>query len=181
MRPFHSASMYEYARRIIPPEFILDVNVLQGQKGLLGAVFQVKKSRKRYEGYQKTLLYNILTLPEAPQVGIAVDDDIDIYNADDVIWALTTRVNPRTGIIVGSGDRHRRGNPMEELSEESGLQGFIGIDATIPFDLPLKVSFRPGKYPVDKIDLRKWFTEEQINAAQARMSEYGKVLAKRGF
>jgi len=180
LRPFRSASIYEYARRIVPPEFIEDVNILQGQKALLGVVIQVNKSRRRYEGYQKTLLMNILTLPEGPQVGIVVDNDVDIYSAEDVIWALTTRVNPRTGIVVGGGERHRQGNPMEELVEESGLQGFIGIDATVPFNLPLKVVFRQGKYPIDKVDLRKWFTEEEIKSARARMSEYGHVLAKRG-
>ena len=178
--PFRAASIYEYARRIVPPDFIADVNILQGQKGLLGVTFQVRKTRRRYEGYQKTLLRNILTLPEAPQVGIVVDEDVNIYSAEDVIWAITTRVNPATGIIVGGGERHRQGNPMEELSPESGLQGFIGIDATVPFDHPLKAVFRQGKYPVDKIDLRRWFTEEQIASARARQSEYGRLLAERG-
>jgi len=180
IRPFRAASMYEWARRITDPTFIADVNVLQGQKGLLGVVFQVSKTKPRFEGYQKTLLYNILTLPEAPQVGIAVDDDVDIYNADDVIWAITTRVNPSTGIITGGGERHRQGNPMEELSELSGLQGFYGIDATVPFNHPLKMVWKQGKYPVDKIDLHKWLTDEQIAAAQARQCEYGRLLAKRG-
>lgn len=180
LRHFRSASIYEYARRIVPPDFVADVNILDGQKALLGVTFQVSKTRKRYEGYQKTMLMNILTLPEAPQVGIVVDEDVDIYSAEDVIWALTTRVNPATGILVGGGERHRQGNPMEELSEESGLQGFIGIDATIPFDHPIKNVFRQGKFPIDKIDLRKWFTPEQIAAARARQSEYGRVLAKRG-
>lgn len=180
LRPFRAASIYEYARRLVPPDFIADVNILQGQKGLLGVTFQVSKTRRRYEGYQKTLLMNILTIPEAPQVGIAVDDDVNVYSAEDVMWAITTRVNPATGIIVGGGERHRQGNPMEELSVESGLQGFIGIDATVPFDHPLKAAFRQGKYPIDKVDLRRWFTEEQIVAARARQTEYGRVLAQRG-
>ncbi|MBW1824765.1 MAG: UbiD family decarboxylase [Deltaproteobacteria bacterium] len=180
MRPFRAAAMYEWARRITDPAFVADVNVLQGQKGLLGVVFQVSKTKPRFEGYQKTLLYNILTLPEGPQVGIAVDDDVDIYNAEDVIWAMTTRVNPETGIVRGWGDRHRQGNPMEELSEISGTQGFYGIDATIPFGHPLKVVFKQGKYPIDQIDLKKWFTDEQIADAQGRMCEYAKVIAKRG-
>jgi 4-hydroxy-3-polyprenylbenzoate decarboxylase len=178
--PFRAASMYEYARRIVPPDFVADVHILDGQKALLGCVFQVAKTRRRYEGYQKTMLMNILTLPEAPQVGIVVDEDVNIYSAEDVIWALTTRVNPKTGILVGGGERHRQGNPMEELSAESGLQGYIGIDATIPFDHPVKSVFKQGHFNVDKIDLTKWLTPEQVKAAQARQSEYGRVLAERG-
>ena len=69
---------------------------------------------------------------------------------------------------------------MEDLSEMSGLQGFYGIDATVPFDHPLKMVFRQGKYPIDQIDLRKWFSDEQIANAQARQCEYAKVIAKRG-
>ena len=180
LRPFRAASLYEYARRLVPPEFIVDINILHGQKGLLGAVFQVQKRRMRDEGFQKTLLRNILTLPEGPMVGIAVDDDVDIYNAEDVIWAITTRVNPATGILVGGGERHRLGNPMEELSPESGLQGYIGIDATIPFNHPLKQVFRQGKYPIDKVDLRKWLTEEEISHARSRQSTYAQLLASRG-
>ncbi|MBI4296893.1 MAG: UbiD family decarboxylase [Chloroflexi bacterium] len=178
--PFRAASIYEYARRIVPPDFVADVNVLDGQKALLGCVFQVAKTRRRYEGYQKTLLMNILTLPEAPQVGIAVDEDVNIYSAEDVIWAITTRVHPKTGIHVGGGERHRQGNPMEELSPESGLQGYIGIDATVPFDNPYKGVWKQGHFNVDKIDLRRWFTEEQIKWARSRQNEYGRVLAQRG-
>ena len=180
LRHFRAASMLEYAHRIIDPIFTEDINILAGQKALLGCVFQVNKARARFEGYQKTLLMNILTLPEAPQVGIVVDTDVDIYSAEDVIWALTTRVNPQTGIVVGGGERHRQGNPMEELSEQSGLQGFIGIDATIPYDHPVKAAFKQGKFPIDRIDLRNWFSEEQIKALRAKMSEYGRVLADRG-
>jgi 4-hydroxy-3-polyprenylbenzoate decarboxylase len=182
MRPFHAASIYELCCRIAPEGLVNDVNILQGQKGLLGVTIQVKKTRKRHEGYQKNLLETVLTIPDGPQVGIVVDDDVDIYSAEDVIWALTTRVNPATGIFKVSGDRHRQGNPMEELVDFSGSQGSLGIDATVPFELPLKGSFKQGKYPIDLVDpkLEKWFTKDQIAKAWAMMPEYGRVLAKRG-
>ena len=182
MRPFHAASIYELCRRIVPEDIVSDVNILQGQKGLLGVTIQVKKTRKRHEGYQRNLLETILTIPDGPQVGIVVDDDVDIYSAEDVIWALTTRVNPATGIFSVSGDRHRQGNPMEELVAFSGSQGSLGIDATVPFELPLKGSFKQGKYPIDVVGpkLEKWFSKDQIAKALAMMPEYGRVLAKRG-
>lgn len=182
LRHFRAASYYEFCRRLVPEGFVNDINILQGQKALLGIVIQVKKTKKRHEGYQKNLLEAILTIPDGPQVGIVVDEDIDIYSAEDVIWALTTRVNPATGIFTTTGDRHRQGNPMEELVSSSGTQGVIGIDATVPADLPLKSSFRQGYFHVDMVNakLNKWFTEEQIKKAYAMMPEYGHVLAKRG-
>ena len=182
LRHFRAASYLEFCRRITPEGLVTDINILQGQKALLGITIQVNKTRKRHEGYQKNLLETILTIPDGPQVGIVVDEDINIYSAEDVIWALTTRVNPATGIFTVSGDRHRQGNPMEELVAYSGSQGCIGIDATVPFDLPLKSSFRQGKFPIDEVrpKLTTWFTKEQIAKAKAMMPEYGHVLANRG-
>jgi hypothetical protein len=71
---------------------------------------------------------------------------------------------------------------MEELVDFSGSQGSLGIDATVPFELPLKGSFKQGKYPIDLVEpkLEKWFTKDQIAKAWAMMPEYGRVLAKRG-
>jgi len=37
------------------------------------------------------------------KVAIAVDDDIDIYDAQDIIYALGTRVNPEKDIMQING------------------------------------------------------------------------------
>ena len=66
---------------------------------------------------------------------------------------------------------------MEELIEDSGRQGAIGIDATIPFDK--KWAFKLGKYPVDMIDLKKLFSEDEIGNIKAMQCNYGKLQAKR--
>lgn len=57
-------------------------------------------------------------------------NDIDIYCAEDVLWAIATRVAPARGIIRGQGEAHAlmpvaRHNPDVEA---------IGIDAAAPFD-----------------------------------------------
>ena len=33
------------------------------------------------------------------RLAIAVDTDIDMYSMDDIMWALTTRVNPHTDVL----------------------------------------------------------------------------------
>lgn len=172
-----AATLFELGERMMPG-FLVDVSVLDGQKGQLGAVLQVRKESKRQEGYQQNILRAILSMPEGPQVVIAVDEDVNIHSAEDVIWALTTRVNTATGIISTRGDLKRRGNPMEHLAEEYGRQGGIGIDATVPFDK--KGAFKTGKYPVDKVDLKKHFSEDDLKAIRMMQSDYGKLQAKRG-
>lgn len=174
---FRSATIFELGERMMPG-FVVDAAVLDGQKGQLGALFQVKKKSRREEGYQQNILRAILSMPEGPQVVIVVDEDVKIHSAEDVIWALTTRINTAEGIMTTRGDLKRRGNPMEHLAEAHGRQGAIGIDATIPFDK--KWAFKVGKYPVDKIDLNKLFAEDEIKKMRMMQSEYGKIQAKRG-
>ena len=66
---------------------------------------------------------------------IAVNDDIDIYNARDIIYALGTRVNPETDLITIGGTS---GLPYDlSLPEILGAQpsrrgGKLAIDATKP-------------------------------------------------
>jgi 4-hydroxy-3-polyprenylbenzoate decarboxylase len=66
---------------------------------------------------------------------IAVNDDIDIYNAQDIIYALGTRVNPETDLITIGGTS---GLPYDlSLPEILGAQpsrrgGKLAIDATKP-------------------------------------------------
>ncbi len=54
----------------------------------------------------------------------------------------------------------------------------IGFDATVPF--AGKWAFERPHYLVDKIDLRKWFSQAQIAKVQALQSDYAKVLAQSG-
>jgi 4-hydroxy-3-polyprenylbenzoate decarboxylase len=58
---------------------------------------------------------------------IVVDDDIDARNWKDVMWAISTRMDPARDITVIEG------TPIDYLdfaSPESGLGGKIGLDAT---------------------------------------------------
>ncbi len=58
---------------------------------------------------------------------IVVDDDIDVRNWTDVIWAISTRVDPaRDSVMVES-------TPIDYLdfaSPRAGLGSKLGIDAT---------------------------------------------------
>ncbi len=90
----------------------------------------VVKIAKRYPGQARRVmmaLWGMLPQFSYTKVIIVVDDDIDIRNWDDVLWALSTRMDPGRDLMVL--DR----TPMDYLdfaSPEEGLAGKLGIDAT---------------------------------------------------
>ncbi len=174
------ALFYELAQRVFAG-LVIDVNILHSIKSSGGVVFQVRKRRQADEGQQRSILAAALTASTGLRLAIAVDEDVDIYSADELLWAITTRVNPGTDIIQGiGGGMQMILMPMErtEAGIEARYEGGLAIDATIP--LSLKANFERAHYPVDRIDLRKWLSEDQIAAAKASQSEYARIMAKIG-
>ena len=63
--------------------------------GIFGVVVQMTP---RSYGEAKNLLMAALSSEyQHPKVAIAVDADVDIFNHSELLWALTTRVDPREG------------------------------------------------------------------------------------
>ncbi len=86
--------------------------------------------RKQYPGHAKRVMFGIWSFLRQfmyTKFIVVVDDDIDIRNWSDVIWAITTRVDPvRDTLLVEN-------TPIDYLdfaSPVSGLGGKMGLDAT---------------------------------------------------
>jgi 4-hydroxy-3-polyprenylbenzoate decarboxylase len=61
------------------------------------------------------------------KIFVVVDHDIDIHKIDEVIWAVTTRVDPRRDIVIIDN------TPTDTLDPASPLTNLgskLGIDAT---------------------------------------------------
>ncbi len=86
--------------------------------------------RKRYPGHARRVmmaLWGMMVQFSYTKTIVVVDDDIDIRNPRDVLWALSTRMDPSRDLVVI--DR----TPIDYLdfsSPVSGLGGKLGIDAT---------------------------------------------------
>lgn len=172
---FKEAMFYELCERMYPG-LVVDVNILSCLKIDGGVILQVKKKDSRDEQYLKNILLSVLMNP-GNRLTIAVDDDVDIYNADEVLWAIMCRVEPTRQIIL---DPRQPTWTADELAkgELEFRRGGMAIDATKPFERG-EIFNRPH-YAVDKIDFSKWFTEEQIKQIRAQQSEYARVLARLG-
>ncbi len=176
------ACFWELADRLYP-DFVTDVNILHGLTPSSGVVFQVKKGSAE-EGFQRNLIATALSSSPTMRMVVVVDDDIDIYNAEDVLWAITTRCQPSTGIIKGSGGRRIIMFPSDTLGATGADADFlneagVGIDATVP--LAAKHHFERAHYPVDKVDLSRWFSKADLVKARSQQMEYGKVLGLNGW
>jgi 4-hydroxy-3-polyprenylbenzoate decarboxylase len=183
--PFREACFYELADRI-RPGLVTDVNIIPGAAGWAGnIIFQVQKKRRADEGQQRNILAGALSAAQGLRLAIAVDEDVDIYSVDDILWSITTRLDPATGIIKGTaGGMGQALMPMErvgtspERSAQIRFEGGLAFDATVPFEA--KWNFERAQHPVSQIDLRKWFSEQQLRAIEAQQSEYARLLSRRG-
>jgi 4-hydroxy-3-polyprenylbenzoate decarboxylase len=86
--------------------------------------------RKSYPGHAKRVMFGVWSFLRQfmyTKFIIVTDEDIDIRNWPDVIWAITTRVDPvRDTTLIAQ-------TPIDYLdfaSPVSGLGGKMGIDAT---------------------------------------------------
>jgi gallate decarboxylase subunit C len=180
--PFVSAALYEIADRLAPG-FVIDVTTSQGLTPWGGTIIQVRKRRPSDEGLQRNLLAAAMAINRGLRLAIAVDEDINIYEPEEILWALTSRVNPSTDIIFGAGGRGQSFQPAERLAAQgqavSTFEGGIGIDATIPF--AAKNDFQRARYAVDKVDFTKWFSKEEMQEMRAHQSEYIRFLGETGL
>ena len=91
------------------------------------AVVQIAK---RYPGQARRVmmaLWGMLPQFSYTKMIVAVDDDIDPRNWDDVLWAMATRMDPGRDLMLVEN------TPMDYLdfaSPREGLAGKLGIDAT---------------------------------------------------
>ena len=98
----------------------------------------VKMTPRFYGEAKHVLLAAMSSLYHHQKICIAVDEDIDIYDAQDVAWAIATRVNPEVDISVIPGIR---GQPLDNslpVVDEPGntiwhrIGSRVLIDATKP-------------------------------------------------
>jgi 2,5-furandicarboxylate decarboxylase 1 len=96
-------------------------------------------SIKKRPGEGKNALLALLSVAEV-KLAIVTDDDIDIYDPDELDWAMTFRVQADEDVLVVSGARGKHIDPSVRAAVlgKGGLPttSKLGIDATIPEGVP---------------------------------------------
>ncbi|MGN0917644.1 MAG: UbiD family decarboxylase [Oxalobacter sp.] len=90
----------------------------------------VIKLRKAYPGHVKRVMFGVWSFLRQflyTKMIVVVDEDIDIRNHADILWAISTRVDPARDTVIIEN------TPIDYLdfaSPVSGLGSKMGIDAT---------------------------------------------------
>lgn len=143
---YHKVPMSaQILRRIRTVGGFADVKNVLVLPGIFGVVVQMNP---RYYGEARNVLLSVLSSEyQHPKVAIAVDEDVDIFNYAEVLWAISTRVNPEQDIVVIPGAKI---HAMDPSCPEFGAPGAPGwhriggkviIDATKPPDCDPKRRF----------------------------------------
>jgi UbiD family decarboxylase len=182
------AAFFELADRI-QPDIVSDVHIPYSMTDWGGVIYQIDKQNPVDEGYHRNFLTSAIGTSRGLRIAIAVDTDVDIYNMDEIMWALTTRTNPENDIINpvpgGAGQAFQPSERSTAGSEQwtqshTEFEGGMAIDATIPYGM--EEDFERPQYNVDEIeDLTQWFTEEEVEKAEASMEGWVRLLSQTGW
>lgn len=169
----NDAALYDLLNRQWPG-LVTDVNALPSMMGLLGIVIQVKKQRRRDEEHIKDLILAAWAFCSNLRMVVVVDEDVDIYNANEIIWALNTRINAKEDLILMPPGASWAGIKGKTIGPTAPVWR-MGFDATVPFEH--KWQYWRGEFP--KVDLGKWFSQDEIAKVRALQSEYAKLMAEK--
>jgi 4-hydroxy-3-polyprenylbenzoate decarboxylase len=171
----------------LQPGIVQDVHIPYCMTDWGGCVIQVKKRNKIEEGWQRNFLSAILSCSQGMRLAIAVSEDVDMYSMDDIMWCLTTRVNPQTDILNplpgGIGQTFMPAERMtagekQWTASNTRFEGGMGIDATVPYGY--EQDFHRPVYPIDRVKPEDFFTPEQVENAKSRMAGWVLSLARTG-
>ena len=101
--------------------------------------WSVVASIRKRAGEGRNAIAALLSLPVVKQA-IITDDDIDIYNPNEIEWAITFRCQADKDIIILSGMKGKHVDPSVRPWDlkpgELPTTSKFGIDATIPEGIP---------------------------------------------
>jgi UbiD family decarboxylase len=84
-------------------------------------------------GEAKHVIPIVLGVDHYLKLVIVVDDDIDVFDESDVMWAVATRMQADRDLVTIGGSL---GAMLDPSADERGVTAKLGIDATRPFGEP---------------------------------------------
>ena len=87
--------------------------------------------KKQTQGDGKNVIMAALAAHPSLKHAIVVDEDIDIFNPEDLEYAIATRVKGDEDIMIVPG---ARGSSLDPCATPDGTTTKVGVDATKPLD-----------------------------------------------
>ncbi|WP_096435160.1 UbiD family decarboxylase [Alteribacter populi] len=138
--------IYSAVRQVVPG--VKAVHVSMGGVARYHAVIQIEKT---LEGDGKQAALAAFTGDKDLKHVVVVNHDVDIFDPEDVEWAIATRVQADQDVFIVPG---ANGSPLEASHNMRGVTAKMGIDATYP--LHAAHQFRRTSIPFKEIDLKDY-------------------------
>lgn len=113
--------------------------------------------KKIAEGQPQQAIYAAFAVDHNIKMVVVVDEDVDVYNEEEVLWALATRLQADKGVTI-LPQHLGMGVTLDPSTDELSRTSKMGIDATKPMS-----GFSP------KIEM-----DEEVEKAVKRLHKYTK-------
>lgn len=134
--------IWEAVSKTVP--FVKAVNLSAGGCGWLHAFISIEK---QVDGDAKNALMAAFGAHPSLKHAVVVDADIDVYNSEEVEWAIATRFQADEDLVIIP---HTRGSSLDPSADQTtGLTTKVGMDATRPLNKPLE-KFERAKIPSNR-------------------------------
>ncbi|MBR1780660.1 MAG: UbiD family decarboxylase, partial [Oscillospiraceae bacterium] len=155
--PAVEAAILDLAEKAMPGKILNAYSHPVGGGKFLG-ILQVKKTKATDEGRQRQAAMLAMTAFSELKHVFLVDEDVDLFDHNDVKWAMTTRYQADVDTIFIPGTRYHRNDPSASTrysptvrADGAGCKAIF--DCTVPFEL--KERFRRPEF--DRLDVRDYF------------------------
>ncbi len=148
------ASVFESVRKLVPS--VQAVYMPPSGSCVFTAYVQIKK---RVPGEGKSAGLAAIAAEPNLKIAVVVDDDVDIYDEEQILWAIATHCEADRDLTVIPNAMGAHLNPSaygERRHEKGPMNTKMVIDATRPVTLPFADRIRPPKEAWDRIRLEDY-------------------------
>lgn len=149
------SAIYDSVKRVVPT--VKAVNLPASGKAIFNLYLSIKKT---LGGQGKLAGLAALSSPSYPvKTCIVVDEDVDVFDEKNVLWALATRMVPGRDITI---IENCAGNALDPVAYDEtrlkmgSMQDYMIIDATKPLTLPTPVPITPPEELWKKMKLEDY-------------------------
>lgn len=134
------ASIWELVQKAIPGKVTNIYNPPAGG-GKLMTIMQIHKDNPADEGIQRQAALLAFSAFKELKTVFLVDEDVDIFDMNDVVWTINTRFQADQDLMVLSGMRNHPLDPSERPQYDPksirtrGMSSKLVIDGTVPYDM----------------------------------------------
>ena len=120
-----SVPLYKQIKEGFPELVALNAMYMHGHVAIVS-------TKCRYGGYGKGIAFRLLSTPHGmpyTKIVIVVDEYVDPFNLEQVMWAMASRVKPDKDVAIIP---NCPGMPLDPSSYPAGMHTKMIIDATTP-------------------------------------------------